>query len=92
METPPLPSERSGGQESAGFAQSCKAAEARKVWDQLPLMGVDIRNQNQMKHVMEETPTQRTPQLCCNPPSLTRDEVSLGFIPRDIPSNLTQRA
>lgn len=49
--------------------------------NQLPLKGVDIRNQKQMKHLMEEIPTQCKPQLCCNPLSLTRDELSLGFYP-----------
>ena len=81
METPLLSSECSGRQESAGFARSCKAAAARKVWDQLPLKGVDIRNQKQMKRLMEEIPTQHTPQLCCNPSSLPRDELSFSFYP-----------
>lgn len=76
-ESPLLSSECSGRQESTGFAQSHKTAEACKVWDQLPPKGADIRNQNQMKLSMEEIPTQQKPQLCCNPTSLTRDELSL---------------
>lgn len=52
-----------------------------EVWDQLPPKGVDIRNQNQMKHLMEQAPMQCEPQLGCNPPKLNRDELSLGFYP-----------